>query len=102
MYPLGNTPSAPSVRCGLFRHAWFSISLEVRRMVRRLVGVLKLGFGSIDLKRMTSEISFTRNFRANHLGSNLRPGAEAQFIHHAVQACQQQFILQLQRLRPQL
>ena len=51
---------------------------------------------------MTSEISFIRNFRANHLGSNLRPGAEAQFIHHAVQVRRQGFVLQLQYLCPQL
>ena len=74
---------------GLFRDAQLGISLEVRRMVRRLIGVLKLGFGSVNLERMTSEISPIRNFRANHLGSNLRPGAEAQFIHHAIQTSRQ-------------
>ena len=47
-------------------------------------------------------ISFTRNFRANHLRSNLHLGAEAQFIHHAVQTHQQRFVLQFQRPCPQL
>ena len=40
-----------ALRCGLFRNAWLSISLEVRRMVRGLVGIFELGFGSVDLKR---------------------------------------------------
>ena len=61
----------------LLRNAWLSICLEVRSMVRRFVGILEFGFGSINLKGMTSEVSFIRNFRANHLGSDLRPGAEA-------------------------
>ena len=74
---------------GLLRNARLSIRFKVRCVIRRFIGILKLGFGSIDLKRMTSEISFTRNFRANHLGSNLRPGAEAQFVHHAVQTSRQ-------------
>ena len=46
-------------------------------------------------------ISFTRNFRANHLGRNFRLGAEAQFIHHAVQTRRQRFVLQFQHPRPQ-
>ena len=66
-----------ALRRGLFRHARFGVSLEVRRMVRRLIGVLQLGLGSINLKGTVSEVSFIRNFRANHLGGNLRPGAEA-------------------------
>ena len=45
--------------------------------------------------------SSIRNFRANHLGGNLRPGAEAQFVHHAVQMRRQRLVLQLQCLRPQ-
>ena len=51
---------------------------------------------------MTSEVSFIRNFRANHLGSNFRPGAEAQSIHHAVQTRRQRLVLQFQRPCPQL
>ena len=39
-----------ALRRGLFRHARLGISLKVRRMVRRLIGILKLGFGSVDLK----------------------------------------------------
>ena len=74
---------------GLLRHTWLSIHLEVRQMIQRIIGVLKLGLGSINLGRMTSDFLQLRKFRANHLGSNLRPGAEAQFIHHAVQTCQQ-------------
>ena len=69
----------------LLWHAWLGVSLKVRCVIRRIVGVLKFGFGSVNLKRMMLEISSIRNFRANHLGSNLRLGAEAQFIHHAVQ-----------------
>ena len=91
-----------TLRHGLFRHAWLSIRLKVRRMVQRLISVLELRLGSIDLERMMSEFSFIRNFRANHLGSNLRLGAEAQFVHHAVQMSRQRFVLQFQRLRPQL
>ena len=70
---------------GLLRHTRLSICLEVRCMIRRLIGILEFGFGLVNLKRMTSEISSIRNFRANHLGSNFRLGAEAQLIHHAVQ-----------------
>ena len=62
---------------GLLRHTWLGIGLEVGCMIRRFVGVLQLGFGSVNLERTASEISFIRNFRANHLGSNLRLGAEA-------------------------
>ena len=40
---------------GLFRHARLSICFKVRRMIRRFIGVLKLGLGSINLGRMTSE-----------------------------------------------
>ena len=65
-----------TLRHGLFRHARLSVCLEVRRMVRRLVSVFKLGFGPVNLERTVSEVSFIRNFRANHLGSDLRPGAE--------------------------
>ena len=39
---------------GLLRHAWLSICFKVRRMIRRFIGVLKLGLGSVDLGRMTS------------------------------------------------
>ena len=63
--------------CGLLRHAWLSICLEVRCMVRRFVSILEFRLGSVNLKGMMSEVSFIRNFRANHLGSNLCPGAEA-------------------------
>ena len=41
--------------CGLLRNARLSISFEVRRMIQRFIGILKLGFGSINLGRMTSE-----------------------------------------------
>ena len=75
--------------CALFRNARLSIRFEVRRMIRRFIDIIKLGLGSINLERMTSETSSTRNFRANHLGSSLRPGAEAQFVHHAVQTHRQ-------------
>ena len=88
--------------CSLFRNAQLSIGFKVRRMIRRFIGVLKLGLGSINLERMTSDFLQLRKFRANHLGSNFRPGAEAQFIHHAVQTRQQRFVLQFQRPRPQL
>ena len=76
-------------RRGLIRNIWLGIGLKVRRMVRRFVGVLQLRLGSVNLKKMASEISFIRNFRANHLGSNLRAGAEAQFVHHAIQTHRQ-------------
>ena len=39
---------------GLLRNTQLGISLEVQRMVRRLVSILELGLGSIDLKGMTS------------------------------------------------
>ena len=84
-----------ALRGGLLRNAWLSIGLEVRRVIRRFIGVLQLRLGPVNLKRTTSEISFIRNFRANHLGSNLRPGAEAQFVYHAVQTRRQRFVLQL-------
>ena len=42
------------------------------------------------------------SLEANHLGCNLRPGAEAQLVDHAVQMSQQRLILQLQSPRPQL
>ena len=87
---------------GLLRHTWFGVRLEVRRMIRGFIGILQLGFGSVNLERTTSETSSIRNFRANHLGSNLRPGAEAQFVHHTIQTHQQRLVLQLQRSRPQL
>ena len=35
---------------GLFRYARLSIGLKVRRMIRGFIGVLELGFGSVDLK----------------------------------------------------
>ena len=61
----------------LLGHTWLSIGLEIRRMVRGFIGILKLRLGSVNLKKMASEVSFIRNFRANHLGRNLRLGAEA-------------------------
>ena len=66
-----------TLQLGLLGNARLGIRFEVRRMIRRFVGVLKLRFGSVNLERMTSEISSIRNFRANHLGGNLRSGAEA-------------------------
>ena len=54
--------------CGLFGHARLGISLEVQRMVRRLISVLKLGLGSVNLKRMTSEISSTKKFQSQPPG----------------------------------
>ena len=91
-----------ALRCGLLGNTWLGIRLEVRRMIRRFIGVLKLGLGSVNLEKMTSEISSIRNSRANHLGSNLRPGAEAQFVHHAIQMRRQRLVLQLQCPRPQI
>ena len=93
IYPLDNTPSAPSVygnqlghwlvqnlttrttwergidgrtqnhnwnigrmlQRSLLRHTRLSICFEVRRMIRRFIGILELGLGSINLGRMTSE-----------------------------------------------
>ena len=78
-----------TLRRGLLGHTQLSVCLKIRHMVRGLIGVLKFGLGPINLERMTSEISSTRNFRANHLGSNLCLGAEAQFIHHAIQTSRQ-------------
>ena len=62
---------------GLLGNSWLGIRFEVRCIIRRFVSVLKLGFGLVNLEGVTSEISSIRNFRANHLGSNLHPGAEA-------------------------
>ena len=42
------------LRCGLLRHAWLGIGFKVQHMVRRLIGILKLGLGSINLGRMMS------------------------------------------------
>ena len=76
-----------ALRRSLLRNAQLGIRLKVRGMIRRLVGILEFGLGPVDLERMASEVSSSRNFRANHLGSNLRLGAEAQFVHHAIQTC---------------
>ena len=35
----------------LLRNARFSVSLKVRRMIRRFIGILELGFGSVNLKK---------------------------------------------------
>ena len=86
----------------LFGHAQLSVSFEVRRVVQSLIGVLELRLGSVNLKRNDISLSLTRKIRANHLGSDLHLGAEAQFIHHAVQTCRQRFVLQFQCPRPQL
>ena len=43
-----------TLQSGLLRHAWLGISLEIQRMVRRLISILELGLGSIDLRGMTS------------------------------------------------
>ena len=56
------------LRRGLLRHARLGISFKVRRMVRRLIGVLKLGLGSVNLKRMTSEISSIKKFQGQPPG----------------------------------
>ena len=66
-----------ALRLGLLRHVQLSICLEVRGVIRRFIGILEFGLGPINLERTASEISLIRNFRANHLGSNLCPGAEA-------------------------
>ena len=71
-------------------------------MVQRLIGVLNLRFSSINLRRNDISLSSIRKIRANHLGSDLRPGAEAQLVNHAVQASRQQLVLQLQGSHPQL
>ena len=52
-------------------------------------------------RRNDVSLSSIRKIRANHLGCNLHPGAEAQLIDHAVQMSQQRLILQLQCPRPQ-
>ena len=44
-----------TLRRSLLRHARLSIHFEVRRMSRRFIGILKLGLGSINLGRMTSD-----------------------------------------------
>ena len=46
-----------TLRRGLLGNARLSISLEVRSMVRRLIGVLEIGLSPIDLERTASEIS---------------------------------------------
>ena len=74
---------------GLLRNTQFSISLEVQRMIRRLLGILKLGLRSINLERNDISLSSIRKIRANHLGSNLCLGAKAQLVHHAIQMSQQ-------------
>ena len=38
----------------LLRNTWFSIGLEIRHMVQRLIGVLEFQLSSIDLKGMMS------------------------------------------------
>ena len=43
-----------ALRRGLLRHAWLGIGFKVRRMVRRLIGILKLRLSSINLGRITS------------------------------------------------
>ena len=86
----------------LIGNTWLGIGFKVRRMVRRLISVLKLGFSLINLRRNDISLSSIRKIRANHLGSDLRPGAEAQLANHAVQVSQQQLVLQLQGSRPQL
>ena len=53
-------------------------------------------------RRNDISLSLIRKIRANHLGSNLCPGAEAQFIHHAVQPSRQRLVFQLQGPHPQL
>ena len=42
------------LRRSLLRHTWLSISFKVQCVVRRRIGILKLGFGSTSLKGMTS------------------------------------------------
>ena len=41
-------------RCGLLRHPWFGISFEVQRVVRRVIGILKLRLGLVDLEGIMS------------------------------------------------
>ena len=88
-------------RSSLLRNARLSICLEVWSMVWWLIGILELRLSSIDLKGDIS-LSLIRKIRANHLGSNLHLGAEAQFVDHTVQVSQQQLALQLQGPCPQL
>ena len=73
----------------LLGYTWLSISLEIRRMVRRLISILKLGLSSVNLEGMTSVFLQLRKIRANHLGSNFHPGTKAQSVHHAIQISRQ-------------
>ena len=54
-------------RC-LLGNAWLGIRFEVRRVVRRLISIFELGFGSVNLKRMTSEISSSKKFQGQPPG----------------------------------
>ena len=62
IYPLGNTPSTPSdnrdicwtLWSALLRNTGLGIDLEIQCMVQRLIGVLKLGLGPVNLEGMTS------------------------------------------------
>ena len=38
----------------LLRYTWFGIGLEIRRMVRGLIGILELGLGLVNLEGMMS------------------------------------------------
>ena len=50
-----NRDVSRALRRSLLRHTWLSIRFEVQCVVRRLVSIFKLGLGSINLGRMTSE-----------------------------------------------
>ena len=41
-------------QCGLLGYAWLSVGFKVQCMVQRLISVLKLGLGSINLEGMMS------------------------------------------------
>ena len=77
IYPLGNTPSAPSDKPQNMTNDP-TIRWRTRARTR------------LDQSRKDDvSLSSIRKFRANHLGSNLHLGAEAQLVHHAVQTSQQ-------------
>ena len=40
---------------GLLWNTWLGISLKVRRMIRRFIGILELGLGLVNLERTASE-----------------------------------------------
>ena len=69
----------------LLRNTRLSVSLEIRRVIQRLVGIFKLRFSLVNLREVNLVFSLIRKFRATHLGSDLCSGAEAQLVNHAIQ-----------------